>query len=385
MWREKIFPEERRTRLEPDGAYEVIVLAAEGRRSDLEAAVRNHASPPFGGGLARARLDLIGAVAAKASGVGLRALAQSEGVARIWIIPHEIFDRYIHIIQGIEYTLKTIPGPGPINLSLGPPAGLLPMPYREDEPLNLATRRAAAEGKIAIFAAGNDGPKPGMLNPWCLAPWVVCVGAADLHGEAVTLWPQSSRGRLGDPTFRLSVVAPGVDILTTHPPNVPKTREMLAAEKRFGFEAKIPSDQRGRYTVVTGTSFATGQVSEAAAQILYFLTKAREAGGEPTDGTEPTVAKFYTHFRLAERDELVRTNRLAGTIKDVEGVVVAIYPLRPEDPNVVKQILLDASLPMAGFGPHEVGSGLITIEHIAKLFGDFGLWKPTILPVKVTN
>ncbi|MEP7009434.1 MAG: S8 family serine peptidase [Acidobacteriota bacterium] len=385
VWREKIFPEDRRAEVKVDGAYEVIVLAEAGQVAAAESAVRQHGSAPFPGGIQRARLELIEGIAAKASGAGIKALAESKGIARIWMVPRDLFENYVRIIQGLGYVVATDPGPGPINLSLGPPSGMLPMPFQEGEPLNLATRRAAAAGKLTIVSAGNDGPKPDTLNPWCLADWVLCVGAAAVVSQKAVPWEKSSRGRPRDSRYRPGVLALGVDVLTTHPSAVPKTEEMKAAERRVGFDRMVAPEKRSAYTIVSGTSFATPDVSKSAAQIVFFLQKALAVAEEEKDKAEPTMATLYTHFRLAERDELVRTKRFAGTIKDVGGAVVAIYPLRPDDPLVVKQILLDAAIPMPGFGTNEVGSGLVTSDHIAKLFGKFGLWDPKLLPVKVID
>lgn len=379
---EKIFPVEIRSRLSEPGRHSVIVLSAS-RFGDsaFEAALRQLTVPAFPGGIDQARLRLIDGYAVRADAQGLRSLAREEGLAALWVIPDPLFGEMVRIIESLDYIVRTVPEPMAVNISLGPPPAMLPLPYREDEPIHLATRKAAEAGKLVVMSAGNAGPGNDTLNPWCLSPSVVCVGAATEDGSRV--WEKSSRGRPGDPLYRPGVVAPGVDLLTAHPAGVPKSPEMRAAEKRTGFDRRVPPERRDFYTVVSGTSFAARHVSDAAAQVFFFLANARAellAAGE----TDPKIAIFYHHAPLKKRDSWVRDRRWAGTVEDLESFFAAIYPARP-DPLVVKQILLDAALPMADFGEHEAGSGFLHQEIIHRYFGKYGSPKPKILSTKVTE
>jgi hypothetical protein len=158
---------------------------------------------------------------------------------------------------------------------------------------------------------------------------------------------------------------------------------MLAAEKRIDFDKKVPADQRKLYTVVSGSSFAALYVSDAAAQVFFYLVHARGelvAKGEK----DPKIAVIYSHRKLANRDAVVRTRRLAGEVKDFDSNFVAIYPARPE-PIIVKQILLDSALAMPGYQESEVGSGFLDKDLVDRLFGQYGLAKPKVLPVKVVK
>lgn len=377
--REKIFPAEIRGRLSGPRAHHVIVLFSGTDRATFEVALRQHTAPAFPGDMDQARLPLINGYAAKANAKGLEGLGQIQSVAAVWVIPEPLFADSVRIIKGIDYVVRTVPDPMAINISLGPPAAMLPMPYREQEPINLAIKKAAEAGKLVVMSAGNDGPRNDTLNPWCLSPWVVCVGAATADGSK--LWEKSSRGRPGDPVYRPSVVAPGVDVITTHPPDIPKTPDMLAAEKRIGFEKQVPADKRHLFTVVGGSSFAAMHVSDAAAQVFFYLASARDDLAAKGEKDSKKIAVIYTHRLLKDRDALVRTRRLIGEVKDFEDNFLAIYPARP-DPLIVKQILLDAALPMAGYGEHEIGSGFLHQDMINRLFGQYGLVKPKILPVK---
>ena len=379
---EKIFPVEVRGKLAGPERHNVIVLSSSPSGDPgLEKALRQHTVPAFEGGLEQARLPLIGGYAVRTQAKGLLALAQSASVVALWVVPEPIFDDSVRIIKAIDSAIRKVPDPGPINISLGPPPAMLPLPYREREPISLAFQKAARAGQLVVMSAGNAGPKDDTLNPWCLSPTVVCVGAATEDGSK--LWERSSRGRPGDPVYRPSIVAPGVDVITTHPPEIPKTREMLAAEKRVDFDKRVPPDKRDRYTVVSGSSFAAGHVSGAAAQVFFYLGNVRDellARGE----REPKIAVTYAQAPLRTRDAQVRTRRLIGEVKDSGSYFVVTYPARP-DPLVVKQILLDSALPMANYREHEVGSGFVHQEIIKQAFGEYGLPKPKILPIKAVE
>jgi hypothetical protein len=379
---DKVFPAEARGKIAGPAYRNVIVLSSSPTGDPaFEAALRRHTVPAFEGGLEKARLPLIGGYAVRANAQGIQGLAQVPEVVALWVTPDQLFGDSVRIIKSIDYVVRTVPQPMAINISLGPPPAMLPLPYREREPVSLAIQKAGEADKLVVMSAGNAGPKDDTLNPWCLSPTVVCVGAATEDGSG--LWKQSSRGRPGDPLYRPSVVAPGVDVITTHPPGIPKSAEMLAAEKWAGFDQRVPPDKRHLYTVVSGSSFAASHVSDAAAQVFFYLSKAREELAAQGD-KDPKIAMIYTHASLQKRDALVRTRRLAGEVKDFDSNFLAIYPARP-DPLVVKQILLDSALPMAGYREHEVGSGFLHQEIINRLFGQYGLVQPKILSTKAVE
>lgn len=55
--------------------------------------------------------------------------------------------------------------------------------FDPNHPINQATLAAYEAGILVVFSAGNDGDTPNQLNRHCVAPWVLCVGAADLQGR----------------------------------------------------------------------------------------------------------------------------------------------------------------------------------------------------------
>jgi hypothetical protein len=377
---DKLFPEEARSAIKPETDYSVIIIAKELEGEAFTGKLRSFTQPVFGRDLKSARLDIISGFAVRVPSKNFATLLDCDEVEAIWIIPEAIFSGYVDTIRGIQYFLTNSQGGSPINISLGPPPSLLPLAYHADEPINRATKAAFDAGNLVIFSVGNAGPKSDTLNPWALAPWVVGVGAASKDGAV--LWKQSSRGRAGDIRYRPTVVAPGMDILTTHPPKIPKTRDLIAAEKRVGFEKLVSAEKRSSYTIVTGTSFAAGHVTGAAMQLFFFL---REAEKEATnsDGVK-TFRIQYPGVVRAELGPNVADNRMIGVPDDDKDIFAVTYPAR-RDPLLVKQILIDAATPMKGFREFEVGSGFVDQDRIQRLFGKYGLAEKKIMPIKVTE
>lgn len=95
------------------------------------------------------------------------------------------------------------------------------------DPTNVATKKLFDAGVAVVFAAGNEGPGEGTLNPHSAAPWVISVAAGCktvvpdptnsavycADGRSGLLADFSSRGIPGDPLFRPDIVAPGVSVV----------------------------------------------------------------------------------------------------------------------------------------------------------------------------
>jgi len=370
----KLFPSEIRNKLADAQSYSVIVLAARPKDLELETFLRKSTEALVDPG--PLRIDLINGYAVKAKPLVLRRLGALPAVNAVWIIPEEYFDKYLATIRSIEYFVKNVPPPGIIMMFFSPPAESLPIPYREGEPIHLATRKATDAGNLVIMAAGDAGPRAGTLNPWCLARWVVCVGAATADGKK--LWERTSRGLPGDPIDQLTVVAPGVDVLTTHPQRIPKTPEMLAAEKRIGFEEIIPPDERPFLTVASGSYLAAAGVGAAASQIFFYL-KAALRGQALQRGGDKSILIPYSKPLPPNNARPGDRRRLAGEVKVLAGRPVAVYPAEPS-PLIVKQILMDAAVPIPGYREHEIGHGFVSREMIDTLFKDYGFVKPMFVP-----
>ncbi|HTK37862.1 MAG TPA: S8 family serine peptidase, partial [Pyrinomonadaceae bacterium] len=55
-------------------------------------------------------------------------------------------------------------------------------PYDPNDPINTATRLMHDRNITVVFAAGNDGDAPDMINPFSVAPWVISVAAGQKEG-----------------------------------------------------------------------------------------------------------------------------------------------------------------------------------------------------------
>ena len=102
-----------------------------------------------------------------------------------------------------------------LNLAFGTDAV---QPYLLD-PLDAAVERAWAAGVTVVVSAGNRGPGAGTISKPGDDPYVITVGAADIHQTADRsddeVAPFSSRGPTQDGFEKPNLVAPGTTIVAT--------------------------------------------------------------------------------------------------------------------------------------------------------------------------
>jgi serine protease AprX len=133
-------------------------------------------------------------------------------------------------------------------------------PFSPDAPINVATKRAHDAGMVVVFAAGNYGPDSNTLNPYCVAPWVICVAAGYKDGR--TLADFSSRGIPGDSLYHPTITAPGVEVVAARAKTGVWFNQSIASDQsKIGFDALS-------YMLVSGTSQATPHVSGTIALML---------------------------------------------------------------------------------------------------------------------
>src|SRR5687767_991045 len=157
-------------------------------------------------------------------------------------------------------------------------------PYDPNDPINTATRMMHDRNITVVFAAGNDGDAPDMINPFSVAPWVISVAAAEKQGVG-TPAGFSSRGNdngMGSdtagqpadpavaPNLRPDITGSGVDIKSTRSkaPGVTNIAGTLPIFVGANDLSTIPPAFLPYYTTSQGTSFSTPQVSGIVALML---------------------------------------------------------------------------------------------------------------------
>ena len=157
-------------------------------------------------------------------------------------------------------------------------------PYDPNDPINTATRMMHDRNITVVFAAGNDGDAPDMINPFSVAPWVISVAAAEKQGLGTPAGFSSrgndngtgsdTAGQPADPTvapnLRPDITGSGVDIKSTRSkaPGVTNIAGTIPIFVGANDLSTIPPAFLPYYTTSQGTSFSTPQVTGIVALML---------------------------------------------------------------------------------------------------------------------
>ncbi len=189
-------------------------------------------------------------------------------------------------------------------------------PFDPDDPINIASKRAADRNIIVVFAAGNEGPAPDTQNPYSKAPWVISVAAGTKEGGLADF---SSRG-------------------------TPKAQRLANSDPNDDFNAPTITAPG------TGRAFETNANKFTAAIVSTRSTSNIVANGL-TDDLEisPANMPFYT--------------QISGTsmaTPHIAGVVALLLEANPTlTPAQVKDILTSTATRMPGYDEWEVGAGYV--------------------------
>ncbi|MEQ1764692.1 MAG: S8 family serine peptidase [Pyrinomonadaceae bacterium] len=157
-------------------------------------------------------------------------------------------------------------------------------PYDPNDPINTATRMMHDRNITVVFAAGNDGDAPDMINPYSVAPWVISVAAGEKRGLGNPAG-FSSRGNDNGtgsdvagqpadattaPNLRPDITGAGVDIKSARSkaPGVTNVAGTIPVFVGANDLSTIPPAFLPYYTTSQGTSFSTPQVSGIVALML---------------------------------------------------------------------------------------------------------------------
>jgi serine protease AprX len=238
------------------------------------------------------------------------------------------------VIAGLQWVVgnRSTFGIKVLNLSFGTDSA---QSYLVD-PLNYAVEQVWASGIFVAVAAGNRGPLAGTVGKPGDDPFVVSVGAANLHGTSDrtddTVAEFSSRGPTQDGLTRPDLVAPGISIVSNRVEGstVDLAHPLAAVDDH--------------YIKGTGTSQATAVIAGVAA-LLYEARPSMSAN--VAKATLIATAGDSTASLAGGGTGLVNVSKAVQWAKD--GRMAS----RPANQNLV---------PSAGLGSLELSRGSYHVE-----------------------
>jgi serine protease AprX len=194
--------------------------------------------------------------------------------------------------------------------------------FSPNDPINVASRMARDAGLVVVFAAGNSGPGANTLNPYCVAPWVICVAAGLKDGR--TLADFSSRGIPGDPIYRPTITAPGVNIVAA------RATTGIVMDTFFAVDLIDIGTDAVYYLAASGTSMATPHVSGTVALMLEANPALTPDQIKSTLAASATPMAGYEGYQVgAGYLNAYQAVTMVRTLTSSKGAVTATKSARP--------------------------------------------------------
>lgn len=219
----------------------------------------------------------------------------------------------LNALGGFEWSLANqfLHGIRVINNSWGSSGDFDP-----DNPINVASKRAADRNIVVVFSAGNSGPGIDTHNPYAKAPWVISVAAGTKEGMLAGF---SSRGK-------------------------PAYERLNDADPNNDFDAPtITAPGTGRFYDANSGTFTSDIISVRSSSNLVAN------GGDADSEIPPAYLPYYT--------QISGTSMSAPFVAGVAALMLEADPtLSTEE---IKRILKETATPMPGFDDFEVGAGFV--------------------------
>lgn len=266
---------------------------------------------------------------------------------------------------------------GAINLSLGPPAAFADRPGAATASVRAAIEAVVRAGIPVVVAAGNDGPAPGLVNPWALAEGVIIAGATDAAGTRV--FGRSARFTPDQLAGRILVGAHGMDVAGQPAGWMPASQCAWLPGATPG--APVP------VAPVSGTSQAAGAISRMLAlpHQAMALLRAKISPQAPLAVTNPPFLLGYLDWPDPARHPVgqlpeeaaqavfrqgLRRRHLSGLQLEVELAAKERFVRKlmgsnfdldmRYGPRLVSNLLLAAARPVEGADAAALGAGYVS-------------------------
>lgn len=191
--------------------------------------------------------------------------------------------------------------------------------FDPDNPINVASKRAADRNIVVIFSAGNSGPGIDTHNNYSQAPWVISVAAGTKEGTLVDF---SSRG------------TPDYERLNDSDPSNDFDAPTITAPGT----GRAFDENSGRFTSDVVSVRATSNVVSTGLDADLEIPAA--------------YVPFYT--------------QISGTSMAAPFVAGTVALMLDADPTLsdeeIKAILVETATPMPGYEDFEVGAGYINVH-----------------------